>query len=145
MSRSVRIHHLVLASLVRPETNAWRASDLFHVSHWLDVPADTEFPYTVARMQLFARFYLTGASPTEFRVRITWLDTPWNVSQVIGSFGPFLVPFAADAKCRDCSFNLHNIRLQGTGEHRVDLLRVRRGWNAGKLVRVAATYFNVER
>ena len=145
MSRRVRVHHFVLANLVRPENPTWRASDLFHVSHWVDVPVDTEFPYTLPRMQLFARFYLTGARPTEFRVRITWLDTPWNVVQGIGSFGPFLIPFASDAECRDCSFNLHNVRLQGTGGHRVDLLRVRRGRNAGKLVRVATTFFNVER
>ena len=64
---------------------------------------------------------------------------------MIGSFGPFAVPFSRDATARDCSFNLHNVRLQGVGVHRMDLLREgQRGWTTGKIIRVAKTYFVVE-
>lgn len=146
MSRRVRVHHFVLADVVRPQSQSWRATDLFGASHWRDVPADTEFPFTVPRMQLFTRFYLERAKPTTFRVRVSWLDSPDRVTRVIGHFGPFGVPFASDATTRDCSFNLHNVRLQGVGMHRVELVRERRSrWSPGKRVRVATTYFVVER
>lgn len=146
MSRRVAVHHFVLAELVRPESLTWRVCDLFRISHWRDVPADTEFPFTVPRMQLFTRFYLTRARPTDFRVRVSWLNAPGGVSRVIGHFGPFAIPFARDATARDCSFNLHNIRLQGVGIHRVELIRERHNhWSPGKPVRAATTYFVVER
>jgi hypothetical protein len=121
-------------------------SDLFGVSHWLDVPADTEFPYTVPRIHVFTRFYLWRAKPTDFHVRVLWLSTPGGMWQVVGYFGPFSVPFARDDTVHDRSFNLHNLRLEGVGMHRVELLRERKsGWNAGKWLRVAKTYFIVER
>lgn len=146
MSKRVRVHTFVVAELVKPQSQSWRACDLFRVSHWLDVPADTEFPYTVSRLHVFTRFYLNRARPTDFDIRVRWLGAPGNTSRVIGNFGPFTVPFARDATARDCSFNLHNIRLQGVGVHRVELIRPRvRGWSAGKPVRVATTYFAVER
>ena len=146
MSRRVAVHHFVVADFVRPHGPTWRTSDLLGVSHWLDVAADTEFPYTVGRIHAFARFYLLRAKPTDFRVRVSWLNAPGGVSRVIGIFGPFAVPFSRDATVRDCSFNLHNIRLQGVGVHRVDLLREgKRGWTVEKCLRVARTYFVVER
>jgi hypothetical protein len=119
---------------------------LFGVSHWIDVPADTEFPYTVPRIQVFTRFYLWHAKPTNFRVLVSWLNTPSGHPLVIGDFGPFTVPFTRNATARDASFNLHNIRLQGVGLHRVELVRERKlGWNAGELVTKATTFFEVER
>lgn len=146
MSRRVRIHHFVVAEIVKPQTQSWRATDLFGASHWLDVPADTEFPHTIARVHLFARFYLRRAKPAEFQVRIKWLDTPNRRPRVIGNFGPLTVPFVQDTTARDWSFNLHNIRVQGVGVHRVELIRERAGgWKPGKPVRVATTYFVVER
>jgi hypothetical protein len=146
MSRRVTVHHFVVAGLARPQDPNWRACDLFSVSHWRDVPADTEFPFRVPRMDVFARFYLTRARPTEFRIRVVWLHPPDDLPRVLGYFGPFVVPFARDASARDCSFNLHNLRLQGVGVHRVELLRERtRGFKTGQVVRVAKTYFVVER
>ena len=146
MSRRVRVHQFVVTELTRPRSPSWRACDLFGASHWLDVPADTEFPYTVPRMSLFTRFYLDTARPTEFFVRVRWLQPTDRVARVVGVFGPFLVPFAPDASACDCSFNLNNIQLQGVGLHRVDLLRVVRLRLEGrKRVRIATTYFVVER
>lgn len=108
--RRVRVHHFVLAGLARPQDPTWHASDLFRVSHLYDVPADTEFPYTVPRIHVFTRFYLERAKPTDFRVRVLWLDHPSGIPEEIGLFGPYRVPFSRAAVVRDCSFNLHNIR-----------------------------------
>lgn len=146
MGRRVRVHQFLVTEHTRPRSPTWRASDLFGVSHWIDIPADTEFPFTVSRMQLFARFYLSGANPVPFRVRVVWLNAPDKVSRVVGDYGPFVVPFAPDAAIRDCSFNLHHLRLQGVGLHRVELVRSRRTeWGPRKLVQVAKTYLEVER
>jgi hypothetical protein len=76
MSRRVRVHQFILTELTRPRSQNWRACDLFGVSHWLGVPEDAEFPYTMARLQLFTRFYLDLARPTIFRVRVLWEDNP---------------------------------------------------------------------
>ena len=97
-------------------------------------------------MQIFAQFYLSRARPTEFRVRVWWLDRPSSEPELIGDYGPYLVPFTPDVTARDYSFNLHNIQLQGMGLHRVELVREKpSGWNAGKWIRVVRTYFFVER
>jgi hypothetical protein len=144
--RRVRVHHFVVAQLARPQDPAWRASDLFRVSHWYDVPADTEFPFTVPRIHAFARFYIKRAKPTDFGVRVLWLDHPSGIPEEIGLFGPYRVPFTRVAVARDCSFNLHNIRLQGVGIHSVELLRERViAWTANEWLPIARTYFVVER
>jgi hypothetical protein len=131
MSRRVSVHHFVLAELVRPQSQTWRACDLFRVSHWVDVPADTEFPYTVPRVQVFTRFYLDRPRPVEFLVRLWWSDHPSGHPVMLNEFGPYLVPFVRDEAVRDCSFNLNNMRLQGTGSHFLQLVREKRvSWDA---------------
>jgi hypothetical protein len=135
-----------VTEVAKPHSQTWRRSDLFGVSFWIDVPEDTEFPKTHARVQVFTRFYLRGAKPAEFRVRVIWLDRPDGVAVVIGQFGPFVTPFARDMVVYDCSFNLHNIRLEGIGRHRVELLRERNvPWKPLGRVVVARTHFFVER
>ncbi len=144
--RKVRIHHFVVAGLARPQDPAWRVSDLFRVSHWLDVPADTEFPFTVPRIHVFARFYLERARPTDFRVRVLWEDHPSGIPEQIGLFGPYRVPFTRSEGVRDWSFNLHNIRLQGMGLHSAELQRERIvAWAKGEWLPIKKTYYFVER
>lgn len=147
MSRRVSVHHFLLTEVTKPHNTSWRRSDLFGVSYWVDVPEDTEFPRTLPRLQLFTRFYLNRARPTDFRVRVVWLDRPDDVEVEIGSFGPFTMPFARSATVHDCSFNLHNIPLRGTGRHRVALVRERTKafWKSAEWVVVARTHFYVER
>lgn len=146
MSRRITVHHFVLANLVRPEQPTWRASDLFHVSHWVDVPANTEFPYTVPRLQLFARFYIEQARPTEFRIRVVWEDHPSGLPELVGDFGPYSEPFTRHPSVHDRSFTLHNLQLQGVGRYTAELLRLRAsGWDAGEWRAIKETYFVVER
>jgi hypothetical protein len=146
MSRRVVVHHFVLADLARPETPAWRVWDLFRVSHWRGVPVDTEFPFTVPRMQLYTRFYLTRARPTRFSVRVFWDGHPSGLAEDLGTFGPYLVPFPTAVTVHDCSFTVHNLQLQGVGSHRVELLREQlRTWTADPWIPIYRTYFEVER
>jgi hypothetical protein len=97
-------------------------------------------------MQLFTRFFLMRAKPTNFRVRVVWEDHPSGAPEEIGVFGIFSVPFARNDIVHDCSFNLHNIRLLGVGRHTVELLRERVVfWNDDEWVPIARTFFYVER
>ena len=146
MSRRVRVHHFVVAQLAKPHQPAWRVCDLFGVSHWLDVPADTEFPYTLTRVQLFTRFYLFRARPVDFRVRVLWDDHLSGTAEEVGMFGPYTVPFTRTEAVHDRSFNLHNVRLLGVGTHTVELLRENaETWDEDDWAAIARTYFVVER
>ena len=76
------VHQLVVKGLARPQDPDWRDCDLFSVSHWRNVPADTEFPFTVPRMQLFSRFYLRRAREAlcvelERERVLAWSDHEW--------------------------------------------------------------------
>lgn len=146
MSRRVRVHHFVANETTRTYGHGNRTSDLLRVNYWHEVPADTEFPRTLLRMDLFTRFYLHRANPCDFFLQVVWLDHPSGTQELLGHYGPFSVNFRRDETVRDVTFNLHLIRLQGVGRHRVELLREsKRGWQAGTLVAMAETYFLVER
>ena len=66
MSRRVAVHHFVENETTRTYGVGNRTSDLLRVNYWHDVPADTEFPRSLMRMDLFTRFYLEKAKPCEF-------------------------------------------------------------------------------
>jgi hypothetical protein len=142
----VSVHHFVANLTTRRYGPGQRTSDLLVVDYWHDVPPDTEFPHSIARMDLFTRFYLDQARPAVFRVQVTWLDHPGGAPEVIGDYGPFPVDFRSDESVRDVAFRLPMIQLQGAGRHSVELLRVfTSGWRAGESVSIAVTHFFVER
>ena len=147
MSRRVAIHHFVANKVTRQHGPGQTAWDLLDVNYWRRVPADTEFPRVFGQMDLFTRFYLTNARPAEFFVRVWWDDSPTRGRELIGQFGPFLVPFQPADLVRDYAFRLYNIQFRGVGRHTIRLVRDRRaawpatsGWGV-----VAETHFTVER
>ncbi len=145
MSRRVAVHHLV-ANLTTRQYGPNPTSDLLGVDYWHGVPPDTEFPHTLRQMDLFTRFYPMRARPTEYRVRVFWLDHPSGTPQVIGIFWPYRVAFRRTDIARDAVFRLNMIQLRGVGRHSVELLQtVTRGLRAGELLPVATTHFLVER
>src|SRR5713226_5071039 len=93
MSRRVSVHHFVANETTRTYGPGNRTSDLLRVDYWHDVPADTEFPRTLLRMDLFTRFYLERAKPCKFYLQVWWLDHPSGMQEMLGQFGPFLVNF----------------------------------------------------
>jgi hypothetical protein len=146
MSRRVSAHHFVVSKLARSHGPGQTAWDLLDIDYWRTVSADAEFPKVFGRLDAFARFYLEQARPTVFRVQVSWVDHPSGVPEVVGDYGPFRVAFHHAETVRDVSFRLPTIQLQGTGRHRVELLRpVKSGWRAGELVLIAVTHFYVER
>ena len=64
-------------------------SDLLGVDYFRPVPADTEFPYTMPRLDLFVRFLVARLGPTEIAVRVRRLkDDGTNGERVAGTPGP---------------------------------------------------------
>jgi len=145
MSQKVSVHHFI-ANLTTRQYGPHPTSDLLGVDYIHDVPADTEFPRTLARVDLFTRFYLNGAKPTEFFVRVLWLDSPTPKLRRIGRYGPNLVSFQPNEAVHDHVFKVVNLRLAGAGRHRVLLLRKRTAnWRGKRLAIIAQTHFTVER
>jgi hypothetical protein len=143
--RRVMVHHCVMNTTTR-QYGPRRMSDLLGVNYWHHVPPDTEFPYDLGRVDLFTRFYVTGASPTEFFVRVWWLDAPRGKPELAGHFGPFRVDFRPDESVRDHPFRIYNVRVNGVGRHAIRLLRRRPGgWRAGRLAVQFETHFSVVR
>ena len=145
MSRRVSVHHFV-ANATTMQSGAHPTSNLLGVDYWYDVPADTEFPRRIGRMDLFTRFYLRRTTPVAFFFWVVWRDTPTGKPRVLGRYGPELVRFRLDETVRDHVFEVMNLQLRGTGRHQVLLLRQRPpGWQGRKFVKVAETHFMVRR
>jgi|GEM_PF-4510416 hypothetical protein len=144
MSKRIVVHHFV-ANLTTRQYGPHPTSDLLGVDFIHEVPPDTEFPRWFARADVFTRFYLTGAEPCEFFVRVWWLGHPRKKNgQLAGEFGPFRVNFNPTAGAHDHVFRLINVRLPGTGVYAVRLIRYGNSWS-GKPKIYAQTHFRVER
>ena len=144
MARRIAVHHFV-ANLTTRQYGPHPTSDLLGVDDVHEVPADTEFPRFVPRIDLFTRFYLVDATPCEFYVRLWWLSAPRRRSgRLVEQHGPCFVPFPAGSGTYDHVFRLNNVRLVGAGNYTFRLVRYRPdGWNAGAAAKFAETHFRV--
>jgi hypothetical protein len=145
MSRSVAVHHFV-ANLTTRQYGSHPTSDLLGVDYTYDVPADTEFPRRLARIDLFTRFYLDRAGPTDFYVLVRWTDSPDDQRRRVGRYGPYTVAFRPTDVVRDQVFRVQNIQLPGIGRYEILLLRRRSpDWKGRKYGILKQTHFLVER
>lgn len=144
--RKVAVHHFIVADVVR-RYGQNPTSDLLGVNYWRTVPSSTEFPSRVSQIDLFTRFYLSGAGLTRFQIGVMWLDESRGIRRLMGVY-QFLVRFAPDERVRDHVFRLHSVRLEGVGVYRV---RLRRRGLRDRYTRVkswlflADTHFEVRR
>jgi hypothetical protein len=145
MSQRVRVHHFV-ASLTTRQYGPHPTSDLLHVDYTYDVPPDTEFPRRLGQIDLFTRFYLEQAGPTDFFVLVRWTDSPDEQRNRVGRYGPYTVAFDPPDIVRDHVFRLQNIQLPGVGRYAI-LLVIRRlpDWKGRKFGKLTETHFVVER
>jgi hypothetical protein len=144
MSRRVAVHHFV-ANLTTRQYGSHPTSDLLGVNYVHTVPADTEFPRWLPRVDLFARFYLRRAKPAEFLIRIVWSSAPTPLRPCERRYGPFTVPFQASEVVHDHAFRLVNVRLDGLGWYAVILYRRHRIAIGRRWVRLVETHWFVER
>jgi hypothetical protein len=109
--------------------------NLLWVGHTHVFPADTEFPASLPRVDLFARF-VNGSGTGEFAIRLVWLDAPKGPRR-IETYGPFRVVFRPGEPLRDWVFRLLHVQLDGPGRYRLDL----RDLNRRKRRTLASEYF----
>lgn len=143
MSRRVAVHHFV-ANATTTQSGLHPTSNLLGVDYWHDVPADTEFPRRIARMDLFTRFYLAKAKLVVFFVWVLWVDPPKGKPRVLGRYGPESLAFRPEETVRDHVFKVFNLQLKGVGRHRILLLREKPpGWSGRRFALVTETHFSV--
>src|SRR5690349_21358990 len=92
MSRRVSVHHFVM-NATTTQSGPHPTSNLLGVDYWYDVPSDAEFPRVMGKVDLFTRFYLQQAKPTEFYVSVRWADAPDVQRRRVTRYGPYVVNF----------------------------------------------------
>jgi hypothetical protein len=139
MARKFRVQHWIAcreAQFVAQE--GWiHPYDILGVSYTHVVPADTEFPREIERLDLFARF-VDGRGSREFEVEVVWVDGPAGRKDV-DTYGPFTVFFRFDQHVRSYVFRLLNVPLPGAGRYRAHLWVV----TARGRVMLATEFFEV--
>jgi hypothetical protein len=136
------VTNLLTAVLVRQQS-AVPQFDLFGVDLRVQVPADTEFPRTLAHIDVFARFFVRQAGRARLRFRLQWER---GVSAGERSIFLFTRQFAQAPNSQDERFRLANVRLPGEGWYHLTLgQRRRKGWKGRVWVSLATAVFYVER
>jgi hypothetical protein len=108
-----------LETTIDPPVGVNNFYNLLRVGHTHMFPGDTEFPTTIPRIDMFARF-VNGTGVGEFEIRQWWLDSPEGRRR-IETYGPFRVVFRPGEPLRDWVFRLLYLRLDGAGRYRLDL------------------------
>jgi hypothetical protein len=120
-------------------------SDLLGVDYWYAVPPDTEFPWTIPRLDLFVRFLVAGLGPTAISVRVFRLADDGGVLARMCEY-QFTVPFDPADRVREQSFRLPNVPLTGEGLYAVRVGRpFRHRWKGPRWRPLGTDYFYVVR
>jgi hypothetical protein len=112
--------------------------NLFEVGYYRKISADTEFPWSIARLDLYARF-ADGTSVRDFEVRVDWLDAPEGLRQM-QTYGPFRVAFRSGVLVRETVFRCLGVPIDGPGRFRIALIYLRHQ----RRLRLAVDYIYVE-
>ncbi len=97
---------------------------LFGVGYTHVAPPETEFPWALDRLDLFARF-VGGTGIGVFEVGLDWLDA-WDRPRLVDTYGPFQVAFRPGEPTRDHVFRLVKVLFPAVGRSRVRLSLIRR-------------------
>jgi hypothetical protein len=124
MARSLRVQHWVacLEAQVVPPAAPNNFYNLLRVGYVHAAPADTEFPWSLPRLEMFARF-IGGRGVGDFEIRVIWVDAPGK-PRTVDTFGPWRVSFRPGEPTRDVVFRLVNVPIDGPGRYRIVLRSV---------------------
>jgi hypothetical protein len=128
----IQVQHWMacLEAAVEPPASPNNLYNLSRVGYVYAAAADTEFPWAMSRLDMFARFFTQFRRMTtvEFEIRVGWVDAP-NGLRIVETYGPFRVAFQAQVSVRDYAFQLRNVPIEGKGRYRIRLVEIypRRG------------------
>lgn len=136
----LRVRHCVVNRTTR-QYGPNPTSDLLGVDYFHTVPADTEFPRSLGKLELFVRFFGTDGISGRVRVTVSHLK-PDGTDRELVYRRQFDLPtsYARGLVVLDKGFKLINILIPGEGTYAVRITRrVRRPWEARSGWRVLAT------
>jgi hypothetical protein len=143
----LRVQHCVVNMTTR-QYGPNPTSDLLGVDYFHTVPADTEFPRTLAKLELFVRMFGTDGIAGQVRITVSHLH-PDGMDRELVYRKTFALPasVARGLVVLDRAFKLINVLLPGEGTYAVRVTRrVRRPWEAKPGWRIlAADYLYVSR
>ena len=135
----LRVQHCVVNATTR-QYGPNPTSDLLGVDYFHTVPADTEFPRTVGKLELFVRFFGTDGISGRVRVTVSLLNPDGTDRELVYRRAFDLSTTAARGfVVLDKGFKLLNVLIPGEGTYAVRVTRrVRRPWEARRGWRVLA-------
>ncbi|HVK15002.1 MAG TPA: hypothetical protein VM597_40055 [Gemmataceae bacterium] len=121
---SVRVQHWIacLDRRVVAPAGPQNHYNLFSVGYRYLAPPETEFPWTIRHLDMFARF-VGGTATRQFEVRVVWVDAP-DRPQRVEVYGPLQVVFRPGDAVRNFVFRLRNIPIPGPGRYRLRLFEI---------------------
>jgi hypothetical protein len=135
----MRVHHWIacLHCEVDGPAGPDNLYNLRRVGYRYVAAPETEFPWTIEKLDLLARFF--GAEGTrQFEVQVVWADAPWQ-PQVVATYGPIVVQFRPGDPVRDFLFRVGKVSFPGRGRYHVRLFEIR----GHRLKRRATEYIEV--
>jgi hypothetical protein len=135
----LRVQHCVVNATTR-QYGPSPTSDLLGVDYFHTVPADTEFPRAVGKLELFVRFFGTNGISGRVRVTVSLLN-PDGTDRELVYRKVFNLPTstASGLVVLDKGFKLLNMLIPAEGTYAVRVTRrVRRPWEVRRGWRILA-------
>jgi hypothetical protein len=142
----VRVQHCIVNATTR-QYGPNPTSDLLGVDYFRTVPADTEFPKSLGKLELFVRFIGDNGVTGRVRITITRLSASGGDRELVyRNRFDISIPGISGRVVHDRSFKLINVLVPGEGTYAVRVLRGGRPWEAKRGWRVLAVeYFHIAR
>lgn len=143
----LRVQHCVVNMTTR-QYGPNPTSDLLGVDYFHTVPADTEFPRTAGKLELFVRFFGTDGIAGRVRIAVSHLNPDGTDRELVyRRLSDLPASGVRGLVVLDRGFKLVTILIPGEGTYAVRVTRrVRRPWEAKPGWRVlAADYLYIAR
>jgi hypothetical protein len=136
----LRVQHCVVNMTTR-QYGPNPTSDLLGVDYFHTVPADTEFPRTLGKLELFVRFFGFDGVAGHVRVTVSRLNPDGSDRELVyRKVFDISVPGVSGPVVLDRGFKPINVLAPGEGTYAVRVARrVRRLWEEKRRWRTSAT------
>jgi hypothetical protein len=143
----LHVQHCIVNATTR-QYGSGPTSDLLGVDYFRTVPADTEFPKSLSKLELFVRFIGDDGIGGRVRITISRLSVSGEDRELVyRTLFDIATPGVSGRVVHDRGFKLINVLIPGEGTYAVRVMRgVRRPWEAKRGWQVLAVeYFHIAR